>query len=127
MVYRYLQFPNPIDKPSEPDPYWQVLFWKLIGSILSSLLPAANPDFEHLIDGVAHWYLEVDTETGIPQREIGFDRQRNPIVALPWADNCGYWTDNNMLAQYFEEHFKAQPLLQQSFEEAWQRFSKAAM
>ena len=65
--------------------------------LLSTVLPKANPDFDHKIAGVRYWLVELDFATGIPQREIGLDKNAQVLLKMPFEDNYGYWTDNNLL------------------------------
>jgi len=56
-------------------------------------IPRSNPDFEKRFPEVDFWYVEVDDE-GIPSREVGFNNGGDPIVAAPWGNNFGFWTDS---------------------------------
>ena len=56
-------------------------------------IPPANPDFDSLYPKVRRWYVEID-ESGNAAREIGLDEKDQAIVAGPWEDNFGFWTDS---------------------------------
>lgn len=79
-------------------------------------IPKANPDFENLIDDVSEWQLEIDGETGLPDREIGLDVNGQVILIMPWRENYGFWTDNNITVDYFKEHFKVTEITSEEFE-----------
>ena len=70
---------------------WPKLPWFL--KILTLIIPAANPDFDPLYPKVRFWLLEVSVAEGLPQREIGLDIDRKPIVAGPIGRNYGVWVD----------------------------------
>ncbi|HEY4151607.1 MAG TPA: hypothetical protein VGM41_21860 [Chitinophagaceae bacterium] len=93
-------------------------------NLLSKLIPGANPDFEEDIEKVKYWLLECDIESGIPQREIGVDEQGRVLMKMPWKDNYGYRTDNNLLLTGFKEHFNVSEITKDSFERAWDFLAK---
>src|SRR5690349_16007410 len=70
-------------------------------SVLSRVFPVANPDFESKIEEVQHWLVECNTESGIPLREVGLNANGQVILKMPFKDNYGYWTDNNLLLDDF--------------------------
>lgn len=92
--------------------------------ILTTIIPKANPDFEDKIDEVEYWLVECDNETGIPEREIGLDKEGRVILKMPFKDNYGYWTDNNLLLNDFKEHFMASEVSKEIFEWKWKMFDK---
>ena len=94
----------------------------LAAAVLTKIIPAQNPDFENQIDNVQHWLVECDKETGVPQREIGLDREGRVLMKMPFNDNYGYWTDNNMLLDDFREHFKVSEITQEEFNRQWTLF-----
>jgi hypothetical protein len=61
--------------------------------VLKRLLPSENPDLENLYKRASFWWLEFD-DNGCPQREIGFDRNRKPIVLGPVGKNSGFLVDS---------------------------------
>jgi hypothetical protein len=63
---------------------------KAIIGILGTIIPKANPDFENKIELVETWIVELDNETGIPEREIGMDKKGRIIVKMPFKNNYGY-------------------------------------
>lgn len=91
-------------------------------NILTKVFPTANPDFENKIDDVEYWLVECDKVSGIPQREIGLDQQGRVIMKMPFKDNYGYWTDNNLLLDNFKEHFKVSEITKEVFEQQWKLF-----
>jgi hypothetical protein len=107
MKTRYIQFEEP--ESEIPKKGWLV-------RILTKILPPANPDFEDKIFEVRHWLLELDSETGIPVREIGLDKEGQVIVKMPFKKNYGYWTDSNIS---FDESAWQSNLSKETFEENW--------
>ncbi len=96
------------------------LLKKALIAILTKIIPKANPDFEDKIDEVQHWLVECDIETGIPEREIGLDKEGRVILKMPYKDNYGYWTDNNLLLNDFKEHFVVSEINKDRFEQNWE-------
>jgi len=43
-------------------------------------------------------------------------------MIMPWKDNYGYWTDNNITLDYFKEQFQAVSIDKVEFEKLWDRF-----
>ena len=80
-------------------------FEKILSSILSFIIPKANPDFDHLINNVHQWYLEYDDLNKDTCREIGIDKNNRIIVKAPYLNNYGYWTDNNMTLETYSSYF----------------------
>ena len=87
----------------------------LIQKILEKFIPAANPDTEELIKQCKYWWLEYD-ESGIPQREIGFNENKKPIVLGPVGKNMGFLVDSSDNWLNFKEPSKEVAL---KFEETW--------
>ena len=54
--------------------------------------PRANPDHEVLYPQVRKWAVEID-EVGDARREVGLDRDGQPIFCAPDCRNYGLWTD----------------------------------
>ncbi|WP_460219307.1 hypothetical protein [Psychroserpens sp. MEBiC05023] len=121
----YIQFKIPKNEHNaEPDGVVKRNIKKAIIGILGSIIPKANPDFENKIDLVETWIVELDSETGIPEREIGMDKDGRIIVIMPFKNNYGYWTDNNLLLTDFKDHFDITELNQDSFENYWSLLDK---
>jgi len=121
----YIQFKVPKkEHNSESDGVVKRNIKKAIIGILGSIIPKANPDFENKIDLVETWIVELDNETGIPEREIGMDKDGRIIVKMPFKNNYGYWTDNNLLLTDFKDHFETTEISQVSFENYWSLFEK---
>ena len=94
---------------------------KIFIDLLAKIIPIANPDFEDRIDNVKYWLIECDRISGIPQREIGLDAQGRVIIKMPFKENYGYWTDNNLLLDSFKQHFNAFEITREVFEQHWIR------
>lgn len=97
---------------------------KAFMSVLTKVIPMANPDFDDKIKNVKYWLVELESETGIPQREIGINAADNVIMIMPYKNNYGYWTDNNLLLNDFKEHFNTSEINKESFEQHWEVFER---
>lgn len=64
---------------------------RLIKALLF-FIPKANPDNEKLYPLVKKWFIEID-EKGIANREIGLDKDGEPLFSSPNDRNFGLWTD----------------------------------
>lgn len=121
----YIQFKVPKNEHTyESDGAVKRNIKKAITGILSSIIPKGNPDFENKIELVETWIVEFENETEIPEREIGMDKDGQIIVKMPFKNNYGYWTDNNLLLPDFKEHFETTEINQDSFENYWSLFEK---
>lgn len=99
--------------------FFKTLLWKF----LSTIIPKANPDFENQIQNINIWLIEFD-ENGIPEREIGLDKDEKTVMIMPWKDNYGYWTDNNFKLQDFKNGFKYSEIDNEYFESRWNYFAE---
>ena len=88
--------------------------------ILYKLLPKANPDFEKDLGIVDRWLLEFDSKSSLPNREIGMCGNV-VIMKMPFRENYGYWTDNNLTYQDFITNFISSPITADFFEENWDK------
>ncbi|MEI7912772.1 MAG: hypothetical protein WCK77_24355 [Verrucomicrobiota bacterium] len=70
-------------------------------SLLTKILPPANPNLEQQFQAVHSWWLELDDD-GEPTREIGFDANNNPIVIAPIGDNYGMLADTGAVWQNYQ-------------------------
>lgn len=121
----YIQFKIPkSEQKVQADGIGKRNFKKALIGILSAIIPKANPDFENKINLVEKWIIELDNETGIPEREIGMDKAGRIIVKMPFKNNYGYWTDNNLLLADFKSHFKNSEISRDTFENYWSLFEK---
>ncbi|OEY71727.1 hypothetical protein [Salegentibacter salarius] len=123
----YIKFKAP--KPghqSQTDGIIKQTFKKAVNGILTSLIPKANPDFDHRINLIENWLIEFDSESGIPEREIGLDKNELPILKMPYKNNYGYWTDNNLVLKDFQEHFSSFEISGEDFEKYWKLFDRSA-
>lgn len=121
MNMTYIQFVMPKNETQPPkDGLIKRIFINILGGILTRIIPKANPDFDEKIDNVETWLVECDTETGIPEREIGLDKEHRAIVKMPFKENYGYWIDNNLLLNDFRKHFTVSEISKESFEQNWE-------
>ena len=119
----YLKFSNPKSNTDFPkDGTIKKYFKKFIGSIFS-ILPKANPDFEKLIDEVEIWEIEYDLEENCAWREIGFNKNGQAILAMPFNNNYGYWTDNSLTLADFDK-FDSNKISEEIFNSDWEIFTK---
>lgn len=95
----------------------------LLGKFLSTIIPKANPDFENEIDKINTWLIEF-YEEGIPKREIGLDKDGKVVMIMPWKDNYGYWTDNNLNLTDFMNSFTYSEIENEYFEHRWNNFAE---
>lgn len=117
----YIKFEQPKGK-SFPEPSkFQKAIENFTAKILTTILPKGNPDFEDLIQEVNFWKVEYDLTENTAWREIGFDRNGNSIVAMPFGENYGYWTDNNLTLKDFEQ-FDLKKIEISEFEKDWTEF-----
>lgn len=107
------------ENQTSPDGFLKKFFKKAIVGALTTVIPKANPDYESQIDNVKIWLVELETDSGIPQREIGFDDEGNTVLKMPYKDNYGYWTDNNFLLKDFKKHFQVREIEKITFETKW--------
>lgn len=125
MKTTYIQFDAPkSDNQAAKDGLIKRSLKKVLVGILTKVIPKANPDFDDKIDEVQYWLVECDNETGIPEREIGLDKEGRVIIKMPYKDNYGYWTDNDLLLNDFKEHFVVFEISKDSFEQNWELFDK---
>ncbi|NGY38982.1 hypothetical protein FQU23_015905 [Flavobacterium sp. XN-5] len=125
MKTTYIQFDAPkSNSQTAKDGLIKSLLKKALVGILTTIIPKANPDFDDKIDEVQYWLVECNNETGIPEREIGLDKAGRVILKMPFKDNYGYWTDNNLLLNDFKEHFVVSEISKDSFEQSWELFDK---
>jgi hypothetical protein len=82
------------DKATNWNEYGANRFWIGVIKLFLFFIPQANPDHEKLYPDVKRWLLETDGD-GIPQREIGIDKNNEPLFGAPDDRNFGFWTDSN--------------------------------
>ncbi len=125
MKTTYIQFDVPkSNSQTAKDGLIKSSLKKALVGILTTIIPKANPAFDDKIDEVQYWLVECNNETGIPEREIGLDKEGRVILKMPFKDNYGYWTDNNLLLNDFKEHFVVSEISKDSFEQSWELFDK---
>jgi hypothetical protein len=98
------------------------LFRNFISKVASFFLPKANPDFDELIENVKVWLLEFESETDPPVREIGLDSNGDILMIMPWRNNYGFWTDNQMSYLEFKKRFQTEDVSSVDFKMAWGNF-----
>jgi hypothetical protein len=122
---KYIKFKIPENTTeTEKENVIVTFFFVALGFILKLIIPKGNPDFDKQIDNVEYWLLECEIESGIPEREIGIDKNGNVIVKMPFKDNYGYWTDNSLKFNDFIEEFKATEIEKREFEINWKNLKE---
>lgn len=122
---KYIKFEMPQNNPeTKKEGVFEKYFLKVISFFMRKIIPKANPDFENQIANVEHWLLECEIESGIPEREIGIDKNGIVIVKMPFKDNYGYWTDNNLKLNDFIEKFRATEIEKREFEFNWENLNE---
>jgi len=89
--------------------------------LLKFVIPEANPDFENLYEKVKYWKIEFDTIEDFTSREIGFNENGYSIVAAPYRNNYGFWTDNNLKLKDYD-NFEPISISEEEFNSDWQEF-----
>lgn len=112
----YIMFKNPAVKSKRKGFFIRSLF-----KFIRIVIPMSNPDFELKIGSVATWLLELPDVTSIPNREVGLDIDGNTIVKMPYKNNSGYWTDNNLRLEDFEKNFEVRNIDKEYFETCWDK------
>ena len=97
---------------------------KVIGFILSHVLPNANPDFDNRYKDVVTWYIEYDDKNCCPCREVGVDLNDNAIVMAPYKKNYGYWMDTNMTIETYTNQYDIIYINKNIFENIWEKSIK---
>lgn len=123
MIYIKFKIPKTISE-NKKEGVFEKYFFNIVSCIFRKITPKANPDFENQIDNVEYWLLECGKENGIPEREIGIKKNGIAIVKMPFKDNYGYWTDNNLKLNDFIEEFKATEIEKKEFEFNWQNLNQ---
>ncbi|MDR0793515.1 MAG: hypothetical protein LBE82_09430 [Chitinophagaceae bacterium] len=119
----YIQFDTPkTDRQAKKEGLLKCFLGKMLITFLTKIIPKANPDFENEIDEVQYWLVECDDKTGIPEREIGLNKEGQVILKMPYKENYGYWTDNNLLLDDFKKHFVVSEISKDYFEKSWELF-----
>lgn len=119
----YIQFQTPKSAAkAETENSFKRSIKNFTTNILTKIFPVANPNFEKKINDVEYWLVECDKVSGIPQREIGLDQKGRVIMKMPYNDNYGYWTDNNLLLDDFKGHFEVSVITKEAFDQQWTSF-----
>lgn len=84
-----------IDNPKTTTGNGRTLGQALI-KLLTFWIPRASPDYEANLKHIKYWYVEVEKNTGAPEREIGFDITNRAILFAPTDKNYGLWTDSQV-------------------------------
>ncbi len=93
----------------------------LLEKVARKIIPLANPDFDSKIYDTNIWLIEFDNEN-IPVREIGINNSNDPIMIMPYKNNYGFWTDNNLKLQDFKNGFEFEKISKSEFEKKWDAY-----
>ncbi|MEZ7509126.1 hypothetical protein QO190_08055 [Cloacibacterium sp. Arc13] len=99
------------------------IFFDLLEKIAWKILPLANPDFDSKIHDTNIWLIEFDNDN-IPVREIGMNNSQEPIMIMPYENNFGFWTDNNLILQDFKNGFEFEKISKSEFEKNWNAYQE---
>ena len=117
----YLKFNSPKNETTHKTNSIKSKIENALNKILSVIIPKANPDFENAISNVNYWYIEFNKEDNSTCRELGFNENKLSIVAMPIGNNYGYWTDNQLILEDYE-NFVTTSITAEEFEEEWNEF-----
>jgi len=117
----YIEFGHPKGKPFPEPSRFHKMIENATVKILTAIIPKANPDFDDLIGEVDFWKIEYDLTEKTTWREIGFDKNGNSIVAMPFRENYGFWTDNNLTLKDYE-NFEPKEINAEEFDKDWAEF-----
>jgi hypothetical protein len=121
---KYIKFKLPENiTETEKEGILMLNFWKIIEYVLRKIIPESNPNYGKFIDKVEYWLIECEIESGIPVREIGIDKNENIILKMPYKNDYGYWTDEDLLLNDFVEKFNAIEIGKNDFEENWKKIN----
>ncbi|MBV6639416.1 MAG: hypothetical protein KI791_01805 [Cyclobacteriaceae bacterium] len=122
MSFTYIKFESPNSEAQKEQPSkLRIWFEHFCEEYLPHVIPRANPDFDNLIDKVTFWLLEINKE-GIPIREVGLGSSGKPLMIMPWNDNYGYWSDNNLKLSDLKNLFSISELTEVEFQNYWYEF-----
>lgn len=122
MEFNYLKFKLEYAENNEPKSGWfSTLLTNVTVAILKLVVPRANPDFDDQLPNVKTWLIEIHDE-GIPEREIGLDKNNRVLVIAPWKNNFGYWTDNQLELKDFIKSFEVSPISEDEFNNLWDEY-----
>lgn len=122
MTYSYIKFADKTLANKKQKGKAKAIIEKTVNLIASTFISKANPDFDSLINNVTEWLLEINNDDKLPNREIGIDKYGQVLFIMPWHNNYGYWTDNQIGLDYFKSHFKAVTIDIYEFENKWNEF-----
>jgi len=116
----YIKFNDPKTASSNSDSNESKVH-KFVAYILEKIIPKTNPNFDDLIDQVNYWKIEYNTEKHWTNREMGFDSSGKLIVAMPLAENYGFWSDLQMELEDFNK-FDIKEIEPKEFIKEWNEF-----
>jgi hypothetical protein len=90
----------------------------LVAGIVRRVLPAANPDFEHIYERVVAFHVELDSG-GSPEREVGLDSSGRVVFIAPWRENLGVILDS--YSEPFDSS-KFEQIPAEQFEQEWKSY-----
>jgi hypothetical protein len=121
----YIKFKNSKEtgnSDGRPKTWLTRTFQKSLIKVLTTIIPKANPDFDDKIADVDEWLIEINEETGEPERELGINKTGQTIAIMPFNRNYGYWTDNSLNLDDFLDEFNATRIESREFNNRWDRF-----
>ena len=101
MKFVVIKYPDPGKAKQKEETFFLIRAFKTIAFLILKLLtfwiPRSNRDYEEKLDHIKYWLIEIESDTGIAQREIGFDAWNRAILFAPTDRNMGLWADSNMI------------------------------
>ncbi len=119
---RYLFFKEQRSTPTPADRSLGDKVRKAVANIISVFFPKANAGFGHLYGNVVSWKIAFDLSNNWTDREIGYDRSGQAIVAAPFKEDLGLWADHELSLEDYER-FKPTVITKEEFEEDWLKFN----
>jgi len=119
---RYIKFEEPnFTYEKVTNPKTKSFFLSLVETVVSNL-PKSNPDFEDIYQNVKYWLVELGDD-GKASREVGLNKNQEPIAIGPFRNNRGFWTDSNLNYDQIDNcFFKNDTILESEFEHHWDNF-----
>jgi len=112
------------DTPATPEERKEFRRMSRIMYAIFFFIPKANPEYEHLINDVAEWLLEIDSADNLPIREVAKDSNGKTLFIMPWRRDYGFYTDNTMKLDFFIEHHQAIVIDKTEFDKNWNEFAQ---
>jgi hypothetical protein len=118
-VKSYIIINMPTRTSKDGGPGWVI---SLAAGFLCGVLPAANPDFDHVYDRVVAFHIELDSD-GFPEREVGIDANGQVLAIAPWRKNVGLILDTDGTF----DPSKYERISAEQFQREWESFGASSV